>query len=435
VIVVGAFVVTNALDHAASAGAISFPSWVDTGGPDAARAVLTAIAAAVITVVGVVFSITIVALTLASTQFGPRMLRNFIRDVGTQATLGVFVATSVFCVLALGSVSSPPADEFVPHLGVMVALGMILGDLGVLIYFIHHVATSIQITQVIQAIAHDLGRALDTVAEEAAVASGEGAPSILRALSPAEVRTRLDGDGAEIPATSSGYLQAISHRRLVQMAKRYDAIVRIVHRPGHFVVKGRPMAVVWPASAGPSIARAMRRAHVIGANRTLAQDLQFAIDQLVEIAIRALSPAVNDTYTALTCIDWLGDAMCKLVSSGLPDGIRRDDHGAIRLLEVELRYDKILNRSFDKIRQAGRGMPAVAIRQLESLTKIAEHAGHDDLRRLVMRQADMILRSANGAIPEENDVADVLQAFAGAQAAASAGSMRNRCQPQGPSST
>jgi uncharacterized membrane protein len=405
------FLVTYGIDRAATDGAISLPGWFNTGGPDAARSTLIAIAAAVITVVGVVFSITIVALTLASTQFGPRMLRNFIRDVGTQLTLGTFVATFVYCVLALGSVSSPPAVEFVPHVSVTVALVLTLVDLGVLIYFIHHVAKSIQITEVISGIAGDLGRALLTVADEAAEA--EAAPtSTLRALSPSEANRRLDEHGAEISATSSGYLQAIDHRRLVKIAGQAGAVVRIVHRPGHFVVKGRPLAVVWPPQASPGVERALRRAHVVGANRTLAQDLQFAIDQLVEIAIRALSPAVNDTYTAITCIDWLGDAMCKLVSSGLPDGIYRDDHGEIRVIEVALSYDRVINRAFDKIRQAGTGMPAVGIRQLENLAKVAEYTTTAPQRDIVRRQADMVLASAKRSVDEPNDVDDVAVAHA-----------------------
>ena len=174
----------------------------------------------------------------------------------------------------------------------------------------------------------------------------------------------------------------------------------VAHRPGHFVVRGRPLAVVWPADAGPEVARALNRAHVVGPSRTLAQDLRFAIDQLVEIAIRALSPAVNDTYTAISCIDWLGDAMCKLVSSGLPDGIYRDDRGEIRVIEQALTYDSVINRGFDKIRQAGRGMPAVGIRQLENLAKIAEYATTEPQRRIISRQAAMIMRSANEAIAE-----------------------------------
>ncbi|HEX7444629.1 MAG TPA: DUF2254 domain-containing protein, partial [Acidimicrobiales bacterium] len=411
VLAVALFLVTYEVDRGATDGGISLPGWLNHGGPDAARAILTAIAAAVITVVGVVFSITIVALTLASTQFGPRMLRNFIRDVGTQVTLGVFVATFVFCVLALGSVSSAPAVDFVPHISVTVALALTLVDLGVLIYFIHHVAKSIQITEVIGGIARDLGRALQTVAYEANEARMGDQAAVLRAVSLDEVQRRLDEAGAEIAAATSGYLQAIDHLRLVRIAAKHGAVIRIAHRPGHFVVKGRPLAIVWPAGAAPGIDRAMQRAHAVGPSRTLAQDLQFAIDQLVEIAIRALSPAVNDTYTAVTCIDWLGDAMCKLVSSGLPDGIYRDGRGQIRLVEQALTYDRVINRAFDKIRQAGRGMPAVMIRQLENLAKVAEYATTDDQRRIVSRQAAMVMRSADESVAEPHDVEAVADAY------------------------
>ena len=167
---VGLFVVTYALDRAAYRGDIAFPLWVNNGSADAARQILIGIAAAVITVVGLVFSITIVALTLASTQFGPRMLRNFIRDRGTQITLGTFVATFVYAVLALGSVSHGPRGDFVPHLCVTVALLLVLADLGVLIYFIHHVAGSIQLPQVMAGIARDL-----TVAVDAEVADDDAA--------------------------------------------------------------------------------------------------------------------------------------------------------------------------------------------------------------------------------------------------------------------
>ncbi len=397
------FLVTNALDHRAQSGAITMPAWINSGGPDAARTVLIAIASSVITVVGVVFSITILALTLASTQFGPRMLRNFIRDFGTQITLGTFVATFVYCVVALGSVSSEPS-VFVPHLAVTVALGLTLVDLCVLIYFIHHVATSIQITNVIHGIAKDLGRAIDTTLAERANAPS---PPDVVAMSPGEVLRRLDEAGGEVLAGSSGYLQAIGHRRLVRIAQRSNAVVKIVHRPGHFLVQGRPLAVVWPTDAAPTIERELRRAHVVGPARTLAQDLQFAIDQLVEIAIRALSPAVNDTFTAMTCIDWLGDAMCKLLAGGLPSGIHRDSNGEIRVIEVALSYDKAINRAFDKIRQAGHGMPAVLIRQLQNLEKMSEYATNPEQRGVIARQADMLLRAALESVAEPNDVADV----------------------------
>jgi uncharacterized membrane protein len=162
------FVGTLSLDRAAYRGDFALPPWVISGTADAARQILTAIAAAVITVVGVVFSIILVTLTLASTQFGPRMLRNFIRDRGTQLTLGTFVATFVYAVLVLVSIGAGPHGEFVPHIGVTVTLALMVADMGELIYFIHHTATSIQLPQVIASIARDLSEAIDVQAPRTA---------------------------------------------------------------------------------------------------------------------------------------------------------------------------------------------------------------------------------------------------------------------------
>ena len=144
------FAVTYALDRAAYDGKFGLPGWTISGSPDAARQILTAIAAAIITVVGVVFSIVIVALTLTSTQFGPRMLRNFIRDRGTQVTLGTFVGTFVYAVLALGSIGQGGHGGFVPHISITVTLVLMVADLAVLIYFLNHVATQIQLPQVVR---------------------------------------------------------------------------------------------------------------------------------------------------------------------------------------------------------------------------------------------------------------------------------------------
>src|SRR6202158_3153891 len=154
VLIVGLFVVTYGVDVEAAAGRLALPSWVSSGGPDVARQILIAIAAAVITVAGLVFSITILVLQLASQQFGPRMLRNFIRDIGTQDSLGASVSTFVFSILALQAVRDPH-QSFVPHLSTSVAVALVLLDLGVLIYFIDHVASSIQLTSVVSGIAQD----------------------------------------------------------------------------------------------------------------------------------------------------------------------------------------------------------------------------------------------------------------------------------------
>ena len=167
------------------------------------------------------------------------------------------------------------------------------------------------------------------------------------------------------------------------------------------------MATVWPGDAAGSVARRLERSHVTGPHRTLTQDLAFAIDQLVEIAIRALSPAVNDTFTALTCIDWLGDGLCKISVRWNPRRVHRDPAGNVRVIAAEVRYERFVERAFDKIRQAGRGMPAVMIRQLDALTKVMQYATVDAHRAALLAQADMILESSEAEIPAAPDRAAV----------------------------
>jgi uncharacterized membrane protein len=401
------FLVTIEIDWAAYHHHLHLPFWVEAGSADAARQVLIAIAAAVITVVGVVFSITILALTLASQQFGPRMMRNFVRDVGNQVTLATFVATFVYSVLALVSITSiPHQPDFVPHLSVTVAEALLLVDLAVLIYFIHHIAKSIQLPEVIAGIAKDLMRAIDAefparIGDESLPVPASGNRSV------PELLKLLDERGGTVIASTSGYLQFVGYAQLVAIASRTDAVIRLDHRPGHFVVAGGPLATVWPRGAAEQVRLALAKAHVTGPHRTLMQDPIFAIDQLVEIAIRALSPAVNDTFTALTCIDWLSAGLSRLSGRTLVEAFYRDGFGRVRLIESDPSYAKMVNRAFDKIRQAARGMPAVIIRLLHALTVVTEQTTSPAQRRILLRQADMILQEAEESVSDKNDLADI----------------------------
>jgi len=394
------FAATYALDRAAFAGDFRLPGWLLSGSPDAARQILTAIAAAIITVVGVVFSIVIVALTLTSTQFGPRMLRNFIRDRGTQLTLGTFVATFVYAVLTLGAIGQGGAT-FVPHISITVTLALMVADLALLIYFLHHITVQIQLPQVIAGIAADLAAAIELQAGPGAADSG----------SPAARLAGLHGPGGEVAAPRSGYLQYIQHRPLVRLAAELGVVIHLRYRPGHFLVQGHRYATVWPADAARQVERELARAHVTGPYRTLTQDVSFGIDQLVEIALRALSPAVNDTFTALTCIDWIGDSLCKVTGRWHPTRVYRDAAGVVRLITTETTYERLVQRSFEKIRQAGRGMPAVMIRQLDALRKIMERAAAQDDRELLLDQAAMIQRLSLASVDEESDRADIQRAY------------------------
>jgi uncharacterized membrane protein len=399
------FLATYNLDEAVYRGQIQLPWWIRTGTADAGRAVLIGIAAAVINVVGLVFSITIVALTLASQQFGPRMLRNFIRDFGTQLSLGLFVGSFVYAVLALGSITDQGSQQFVPHVSITVAELMMIGDVGVLIYFIHHVARTIQLPEVIARVARDLTRAIDESFPPPWGAAAGEAPA--DDPTEEELVERLDREGVVVAATRSGYLQFVGYGQLVDIAARAEAVVRLAHRVGHFVVAGRPLAEVWPPEAAGEVARALAEAHITGPYRTVAQDPVFPIDQLAEIGIRALSAAVNDTFTALTCIDWLADGLCKISGRAIAEGTYRDRRGSIRLIETSQAYDRMVNRAFDKIRQSSHGSPAVIIRVLDALGNVAEYTVAGDQRAALVRQAEMMMREARATVAEENDLADI----------------------------
>jgi uncharacterized membrane protein len=399
------FIFTYSLDKAAQAGNWSLPGWVTSGGPDVARQTLIAIAAAMITTAGVVFSVTTLVLQLASQQFGPRMLRNFIRDIGTQVSLGAYVSTFVYSTLALVAVQSAPAPRFVPHITITLALAQTFTNIAVLIYFIHHVAASIQLSGVVSDIARDFRRTLASLQKEA-----QRAHSHFRGDGPVPVPT-MSEDAGPVYASASGYLQAIGHEQLVEIAAASGAVVRLVHRPGHFLVAGQELAMVSPPEACPAISEALAIAHLIGPNRTMTQDLGFAVDQLVEIAIRALSPAVNDPFTALNCIDWLGDCLCRAVAEPLPDGVYRDYRGIVRVIEPVITLERLVKGATDKVRQDASGQPPILIRQLENFTKLMAAVRTPEQREVVLRHAELVFRNAEESISEPADLADVRTAY------------------------
>ena len=197
----------------------------------------------------------------------------------------------------------------------------------------------------------------------------------------------------------------------MRIARSSDARICLLNRPGQFVVEGQALAIVWPAQAAGAVSRELARAHIVGPSRTLAQDPAFAIDQLVEVAIRALSPAVNDTFTALNCIDWLGDCLCLAARQRLPRGVYRDRQGAVRVIEPAITLDFLVKRASDKIRQAGRGMPAVLIRQLENLRRITLVLRDGQPAAAIVGQAEMIMRATDESVLEKSDRSDVRAAY------------------------
>ncbi|WP_410474915.1 DUF2254 domain-containing protein [Guyparkeria sp. TX1] len=370
------------------------------GGPDGASAVLSVIAGSMTTIAGVVFSMTLVVLSLASSQLGPRLLRSFMRDPPTQVVLGTFVATFLYCVLVMLTIRRGDEEAFVPHLSVTVGVLLAVISLGVLIYFIHHVAISIQANQVVARVGHELIDVLERLFPETiGQRPAESAPA-----PDAAFLRRLDREAEPVCSSGDGYLQFIDADALMTLAEREDVVVRLECHPGHYVVAGGPLLRVWPTGQrADEFAGEVNAAFALGNQRTSGQDIEFALFELVEIAVRALSPGINDPFTAVACIDRLGSALCRLATREMPSPYRHDSEGKLRVIAPSPSFPAMVDAGFDQIRQHGRTNAAVSIRLMETLAAIKAFAHRPDDREALLRQAEMIRRGAWQGFPEQED--------------------------------
>ncbi len=407
---VGLSVAMIQLDEAATANLLDRLSWVYTGGPEGARAVLSTVAGSMITVAGVTFSITIVALTLASQQFGPRLLRNFLRDVGNQVVIGTFISTFIYCLLVLRTVRGSDDEEFVPHLAVTVGVALAILSLGVLIFFIHHVATSIQATRVIANVADDLVRAIDRLFP---ASLGDASTTAEPFGTAPDELNGVKGGSREVQAPATGYVQAIDIQALDAIARQRNVTVWVRVRPGAFVRRGEALLAVGPAahSHGDQDDTQLQEGFIIGRDRTGTQDVTFFIDQLVELAVRALSPGINDPGTARLCIDRLEQALCELARRQIPSPARHDEDGRVRVFACPLTFANILESALDEIVRYGRSSVSVTCRLLQAVGNVGGCVHRDCDRQALLRHATAIAREVRESTFSEVDRARVAQHF------------------------
>jgi len=363
--------------------------WVYSGGAEGASAVLQTIAGSMITIAGVVFSLTLVALSLASSQFGPRLLRNFMRDTANQLVLGTFIATFLYCLLVLRTIRREEGGVFVPHVSVTLGVIFALVSLWVLIYFIHHVSVSIQADEVVARVGAELNDTMDRLFPEQ---SGESERSTETAhvLTPdADTQVRI------VSSVDDGYLQIVDVETLMNFARETDTVLTLTRRPGHYIVKGMVLVNASPAERVPDdIQQRLQGAFVLGNQRTAAQDVEFAILQLVEIATRALSPGVNDPFTAIACIDRLGSAFCRLAQRQFPAACRYDDAQRLRIIATPASFSSLADAAFSPLRNYAKSSVEVTVRLLESIALIASVAARPADRAALQRHADMIAQGA-----------------------------------------
>ncbi len=377
--------------------------WVYSGGAEGASAVLQTIAGSMITIAGVVFSLTLVALSLASSQFGPRLLRNFMRDTTNQLVLGTFIATFLYCMLVLRTIRRAEEDIFVPHLSVSLGVLFAIASLWVLIYFIHHVSVSIQADEIVARVGKELLEGIERMFPEQLGRDGPQPPSDAQG-NPDPMPATFDREARAVGAKEDGYLQFIDAEALMAAATKENVLVRVELWPGHYVVKDGPVVSVWPGSRlTDELAEQMKSCFVLDHQRTPAQDIGFSVDQLVEIATRALSPGINDPFTAITCVDRLGSALCRLAQREMPSPYRFDCKNELRIVAPAITFEGIADAAFNQIRQHSRANAAVAMRLLETILVVAGFVHREEDRVALRRHARMIVSGAREGLPEAED--------------------------------
>ena len=384
------------------------------GSADDARNVLIVVSTAMITVTGLVFALTIVALQIASGQYSPRLLRNFMRDRGTQVVLSVFVGAFAYSTAGLWTVGvqRAGAQAFVPRLAVSGSLALALASVGVLIYFIHHLARSIQIDAIMSQIQRETLQVIDDVYPQAA-----------SDLEPEDRCPDPPAQATVLPAATSGYLQAIQPALLVDIATRHDLVVRLARRVGDHVVAGTPIAWAWhrspdqppppPALLGAAAAHAVH----IGFERTMVQDVLFGLRRLVDIANRALSPAINDPYTAIQAVHHLSVLLCALAGRRLGDWLCHDRQGTLRVAIPLPDFAEYLVRSTAQIRRFGAAEPALTRSLIQLLRDVGTSTASDERRAACAHHLWLVLEDAKRETAQPADLQAVVEDGAAALSA------------------
>jgi uncharacterized membrane protein len=399
-IVAGSIAVAFALIQLDTSGSqLWMARWPRLFGASAAgaRGVLSTIAGSMMTVVGVTFSMVLVTLALASSQYTSRILRNFMRDRVTQVVLGIFAGIFTYCLIVLRTIRGGDAAGFIPSVAVTFGVVLAISGIGALIFFIHHIAASIQASSIIASVADETLAAIDRLFPQK---FGQTPVDDDEDQSPLPLPER---NWQAIPARVNGYIQSVDNATLLRLAREHKTIVRMERGIGEFVIQNTTLAwLALEVPPEPELIAALQAAYSIHRHRTVEQDAAFGIRQIVDIALRALSPGINDTTTAVMCVDYLAAIMARLAVRPIPSTCLHED-GELRVITIGPHFAVLAAESFDQIRASAKGNVAVMLRLLDALeiiTGVAASAG----RRLTLReQMERIAELAARTIESPHD--------------------------------
>ena len=358
--------------------AVLFPSHAD---PQVAQVVLAGIAASIMTVVSIVFAILLMTLTLASMQFSPRIIVSFSRDRITQWTLGIFLGTFSYCMAALPAAHSLPRP-FAPVATVLGAMVLALACVGLLLFFIHHISQAISVNHIVDRIAAETEAIIDEIMPW---------PYQLSLLDDAEP-LRPNASEVAVMSEVSGYIRFVDTRRLATLARQHHVSIRVLRRVGHFVPAGIPLMMVSKGNRLPPEGTAEVLATFdFGPTRTLQQDVEFGVLQIVDVALKAISPAVNDPTTAINCVDQLSRILIRFASRKPPDELLYDPPGIVRASIGWIRFERLLIAAFEQIRMYSKTDVAVSLRLLRALGDIAASTPDAEFHRILVEHGRRVM--------------------------------------------
>ena len=404
------FGVTVGIDILSAQGVINLPSWISNGGIDDARSILSSEMGAVSTVLALIFSVALLVLSMVATLFGFRLLYRFVQDWVTQTTIGLFLATFIYILLAYIVTRSDHNSVFVPQITLLTASFLVVVSFAFLVFYSHRIAVSIQNPDMIALIVKDLDATLKYVHKfergSCNTSSAEAVPPLSQTCPASSVRS-----------IRSGYLQELEHIHMLEAATHANGEIELMFRPGQFVQTNDVLAKLYPESAFSALNKLVLDSVQIGGHRVLSQDAEFGLYQIVEIGIRALSPAVNDTFTGVACVDCIGEALRILLCSPPYDGCWYDKKGVLRVKEPPLKFERLVKVAFEQIRQASSDNPAVLVRILSTIRRLAPILRNDLERQAMLDQATAVWEAASSGRLAAVDCKDVENAWLHAHAA------------------
>lgn len=392
------------LDSVVDISTDGFGRYLFVNSLESARSLLTTISGAMIGVAGTVFSMTLVALSLTSSQLGSRQIKNFMYDRLNQVVLGSYIATFVCCIIILNVINKFEGNAYIPYLTIMFATILAIANIILLVVFIHHIAVSIQADTVVSEISKTLSKTLETLYPE--TVGDEEKNDWNDDKFQNEIQNYKISH--QLYSADSGYIQYIDSGALMRKSKDLGIILELHCRPGAFMVKDVECGTIYSKEIlSEEQLEDFKSCFITGNTRTIQQDAEHSILQLVEIAARALSPGINDPFTAIACVDNLTSSMVYLTKVDFPSRYRLDDDGELRVVAQILSFPSMLNAAFNQIRQFSKDVPSVAIRLMEGLLTINKFVKTNEDKAAIKKHVTMILNMGKNHFIEANDVVDL----------------------------